>query len=84
MDKLEAAIATAMQSAPVRERMDSIAFIIPAGIADEIAIEATEMTAFEDFVLEKVQEGRSILGLYPPTEQQSKDDFLAWRKLKSR
>ena len=53
--------------------------IIPAGIADEIATEATEMTAFEDFVTEKVQEGRSILGLYPPTEQKSKDDFAAWR-----
>ncbi len=58
--------------------------IIPAGIADEIALEAVEMTAFEDFVIEKVQEGRSILGLYPPTEQKSKDDFAAWRKVKQR
>src|SRR5215469_9207198 len=39
--------------------------VIPAGIADEIADEAFEMTAFEDFVAEKVKEGRSILGLYP-------------------
>ena len=54
-------------------------FVIPAHLADEIATEAVEMTAFEDFVLEKVLEGRSILGLYPPTEQQSKDDFAAWR-----
>jgi regulator of RNase E activity RraA len=53
--------------------------IIPAAMADEIAAEATEMTAFEDFVTEKVNEGRSILGLYPPTEQKSKDDFAAWR-----
>jgi regulator of RNase E activity RraA len=58
--------------------------IIPAGIADEIAAEATEMTAFEDFVQEKVVEGRSILGLYPPTDPQSKIDFEAWRKLKGR
>jgi regulator of RNase E activity RraA len=58
--------------------------IIPAAMADEIAAEATEMTAFEDFVTEKVNEGRSILGLYPPTEQQSKDDFAAWRTAKGR
>ncbi|MGL4291074.1 MAG: ribonuclease activity regulator RraA [Phreatobacter sp.] len=58
--------------------------IIPAGIADEIADEAVEMTAFEDFVTEKVLEGRSILGLYPPTDEQSKVDFAAWRKAKGR
>ncbi len=58
--------------------------VIPAHLADEIAHEATEMTAFEDFVTEKVLEGRSILGLYPPTEEQSKLDFEAWRKAKGR
>ena len=58
--------------------------VIPAAIADEIADEAVEMTAFEDFVTEKVQEGRSILGLYPPTEEKSKADFAAWRKAKGR
>ncbi len=58
--------------------------VIPAGIADEIALEATEMTAFEDFVLEKVLEGRSILGLYPPTDPQSKTDFEGWRKINGR
>ena len=58
--------------------------IIPAHLADEIAIEATEMTAFEDFVTEKVLEGRSILGLYPPTEEQSKADFSVWRKANNR
>ena len=58
--------------------------VIPAHLADEIAHEATEMTAFEDFVTEKVLEGRSILGLYPPTDEQSKVDFEAWRKAKKR
>jgi len=55
-------------------------FVIPAGIADEIADEAVEMTAFEDFVTEEVRNGRSILGLYPPTDPQSKADFEVWRK----
>jgi regulator of RNase E activity RraA len=53
--------------------------IVPAGIADEIATEAVEMTAFEDFVQEMVLEGRSILGLYPPTDTQSSIDFATWR-----
>ncbi len=57
---------------------------IPAGIADEIAEEAVEMTAFEDFVIERVNEGRSILGLYPPTEEASRKDFEVWRKDRSR
>jgi regulator of RNase E activity RraA len=58
--------------------------VIPAHLADEIAHEATEMTAFEDFVTEKVLEGRSILGLYPPTDEQSKVDFESWRKATKR
>jgi regulator of RNase E activity RraA len=53
--------------------------VIPAAIADEVAAEAVEMTAFEDFVIEQVQQGRSILGLYPPTDEQSRTDFAAWR-----
>lgn len=58
--------------------------VIPAAIADEVADEAVEMTAFEDFVTEKVLEGRSILGLYPPTEERSRQDFAAWRAEKGR
>jgi regulator of RNase E activity RraA len=58
--------------------------VIPAHLADEIADEATEMTAFEDFVTERVQQGQSILGLYPPTDEQSRVDFAAWRKAAGR
>lgn len=58
--------------------------VIPAAIADEIATEAVEMTAFEDFVQEQVLEGRSILGLYPPTDEQTRIDYAAWRQAKGR
>ena len=58
--------------------------VIPAHMADEIADEAVEMTAFEDFVTEEVLKGRPTIGLYPPTQQQSKDDFAVWRKARSR
>jgi regulator of RNase E activity RraA len=59
-------------------------FVIPAHLADDVALEAVNMTAYEDFVTEMVQkEGRSILGLYPATEQKSKDDFAKWMERNS-
>ena len=58
--------------------------VIPADLADELADEGLEMTAFEDFVAEEVMKGRSILGLYPATEEKTRTDFAAWRKAKGR
>ena len=53
--------------------------VIPAHMADEIASDAAEMTVFEEFVAEEVLKGRSILGLYPPTDPQAQADFAKWR-----
>ncbi|MBV8093500.1 MAG: ribonuclease activity regulator RraA [Acetobacteraceae bacterium] len=53
--------------------------VIPAHLADEIAEEAVEMTAYEDFVAEQVERGRSIRGLYPPTDERVLADFAEWR-----
>jgi regulator of RNase E activity RraA len=58
--------------------------VLPAHLAEELAIEATEMTAFEDFVSERVMAGQSILGLYPPTDERNKTAFEAWRREKGR
>jgi regulator of RNase E activity RraA len=58
--------------------------VVPAGIADAVAAEAVEMTAFEDFVTEEVRKGRSILGLYPATDPQTPADFAAWRAANGR
>jgi regulator of RNase E activity RraA len=58
--------------------------VLPAHLADELASEAVEMTAFEDFVTEEVRNGRSILGLYPATEEKTLADFDAWRKVNGR
>jgi regulator of RNase E activity RraA len=58
--------------------------VIPANLADEIADEAYEMTAFEDFVTEQVNNGLAIYGLYPATNEQTMVDFAAWRKIKGR
>jgi regulator of RNase E activity RraA len=58
--------------------------VIPAHLVDEIADEAFEMTAYEDFVTEQVRAGKGIFGLYPPTNEQSLVDFAAWRKTNGR
>ncbi len=58
--------------------------IIPAGIVDEITADAIEMTAYEDFVTERVRGGQKTPGLYPPTDQANLDAFAVWRKAHGR
>jgi regulator of RNase E activity RraA len=53
--------------------------VIPAHLAEEIADEATEMTAYEDFVTEKVANGATIIGLYPATSDAPRHEFTEWR-----
>jgi regulator of RNase E activity RraA len=57
--------------------------VIPAHLAEEVAAEAFEMTAYEDFVEEQVQGGRRIFGIYPATPE-SRKEFEAWRKANGR
>ena len=54
--------------------------VVPLEIANEIADEAREMTAYEDFVLERVQDGASIVGLYPGTKEENQIAFKKWRE----
>ena len=54
--------------------------VLPAELADALADEAVEMTAFEDFVTERVRGGQSIVGLYPATDPQTLVEFEAWRR----
>ena len=58
--------------------------VLPAHLAGEIAIEATAMSLFEEFVAEQVLKGRSIIGLYPATQDQTHADFAAWREANGR
>jgi regulator of RNase E activity RraA len=57
--------------------------VLPARLADELAAEAFEMTAYEDFVEAKVREGRRLPGIYPATEA-SRAEFAEWRKTHGR
>lgn len=58
--------------------------VIPADIAAEVADEAVEMTAYEDFVIEQVKGGEAIIGLYPCTQDRHRDAFEDWRKANGR
>ncbi len=58
---------------------DDGVIIIPADLVNEVADECTEMTTFENFVLEKVNEGQSIKGLYPLTDEKAMSDFKRWK-----
>lgn len=58
--------------------------VIPAAIANDVAEEAHEMTVFEDFVMERVQDGQTIVGLYPPTDERTLAAFAEWRRRQGR
>ena len=62
---------------------DSV-IVIPAGLAAEIADEAVEMTAYEDFVVEQVRDGATIVGLYPGTKEENLEKFRQWRQVNGR
>ena len=63
---------------------DDSVIVIPFHLADEIAAEATEMTAYEDFVKERVLAGETIVGLYPATREENLSLFRDWRKTHGR
>lgn len=53
--------------------------VIPAHLAEEIAEECAGMESFEDFVLEEVKAGASIIGLYPCTKEENQKKYEDWR-----
>jgi regulator of RNase E activity RraA len=63
---------------------DDSVIVIPADIADEVADEAFEMTAYEDFVIEQVRAGKTTVGLYPATDPKNLEAFAEWRKANGR
>ncbi|MFY0646116.1 MAG: ribonuclease activity regulator RraA [Sulfitobacter geojensis] len=63
---------------------DDCVIIIPADLAEEVADEAVEMTAYEDFVVSEVKSGAGIIGLYPATDPANLEKFAEWRKAQNR
>lgn len=53
--------------------------VIPQEIVVDVAYECEEMTRFEDFVMKRVKEGVSIIGLYPPTSPKWRAKYQQWK-----
>ncbi|MBR3371271.1 MAG: ribonuclease activity regulator RraA [Rhodobacteraceae bacterium] len=53
--------------------------VIPAHLVEYIAAECAEMEVFEEFVLQQVEAGAAIIGLYPPTDESNLTKFAEWR-----
>lgn len=53
--------------------------VIPRHLAEEVAEEAAASEIKENFILEKIQNGASIVGTYPPDEN-TLAEFEAWKK----
>ncbi|MFC3321283.1 ribonuclease activity regulator RraA [Mesorhizobium cantuariense] len=58
--------------------------IIPAHLAEEVAEECTGMESYEDFVLEQLKGGDSIIGLYPRTKDEYQQKYEDWRTERGR
>lgn len=54
--------------------------VIPAHLADEIADEGTAVESYEDFVLEQVNIGAGIIGLYPAADEENRKKYDEWRE----
>ncbi|WP_047246657.1 ribonuclease activity regulator RraA [Maribacter thermophilus] len=61
---------------------DDGVMVIPAHMAESVADECLQMTLYEEFVMESVQKGEAIIGLYPLTNNKNKERFEAWIKAK--
>lgn len=59
---------------------DDGVMVIPQNIADEVAEECLKMTLFEEFVIEKVNKGQTIIGLYPLVDPKNLAAFEVWSK----
>ena len=53
--------------------------VVPAHLAAQVATAAEEMELKEEFLLEKINGGASIIGTYPPNEE-TVAEYAAWRE----
>lgn len=58
--------------------------VVPAHLADQIAEEAAEAAAYEEFVDEQVSAGGGVYGLHIPSGEHARRAFAAWRRIKGR
>jgi regulator of RNase E activity RraA len=58
--------------------------VIPASLADQVAEEAVEAMAYEEFVAEQVSAGGGVYGLHIPSGENARRAFAAWRRIRGR
>ena len=56
---------------------DDGAVLIPAALLDEVIAAAVEQERFEGWIMEQVEAGQALPGLYPPNES-NKAAYQAW------
>ncbi|MBM3279300.1 MAG: ribonuclease activity regulator RraA [Candidatus Handelsmanbacteria bacterium] len=52
--------------------------VVPADLAEAVAQEALEQEEKEDFIIEKIRSGASIVGIYPP-DARTLEEFARWK-----
>ncbi|MDC6386613.1 ribonuclease activity regulator RraA [Flagellimonas taeanensis] len=57
---------------------DDGVMVIPKEVVKEVVEECLQMTRFEKFVMEKVKNGHSIIGLYPMTCPEIRNEYEIW------
>lgn len=62
---------------------DDGVMVIPTHIADEVADECVQMTLYEDYVIQQVENGHAVIGLYPLVDENIKKAFESWKKNKT-
>jgi regulator of RNase E activity RraA len=58
--------------------------VIAAALVDQVAEEAAEAMAYEEFIAEQVSSGGGVYGLHIPSGEHARRAFAAWRRLKGR
>lgn len=78
-------------SKPLPIEVDEVVFgdrngliAIPAALVDQVAEEAAEAMAYEEFVAEQVSSGGGVYGLHIPSGEHARRAFAAWRRIKGR
>ncbi|HTI00871.1 MAG TPA: ribonuclease activity regulator RraA [Acidisoma sp.] len=58
------------------------AVVIPNSLVDQVVKTAPHAEVFEAWVLQRVEEGRKLMGLYPPSDE-TIEEFQAWQRERS-
>jgi regulator of RNase E activity RraA len=57
--------------------------VVPSQMAEEVAAKAVEMEEKEEFIMEKIRAGASIVGVYPPDEK-TLAEYAEWKRRKAK